>query len=140
MAKSLCPHVNSIGDFTHDDVLSKQFCEICGEKGPNLWICISKECELFTACGEGAKDHSTAHYKSHPTHRLTLNSTTLRVWCYSCECEVFVESNCPNHDEKKMARNPILANQVYIADASDEDTTDEEDELVGNIFTVNYLS
>lgn len=28
-------------------------------------------------------------------HYLTLNLTTLRIWCYDCECEVFKDGNDP---------------------------------------------
>ena len=36
---------------------------------------------------------STKHADGNPFHMLTLNLTSLRVWCYSCQTEVFLENN-----------------------------------------------
>ncbi len=123
-----CPHVSQIANFSAESISSLNSCEICGICGPNLWICISSECNLFVGCGEGVSDHSTQHFRLNPSHRLTLNSTTFRVWCYDCQQEVFIDQKDNiNETESK----PILANEVYVADISDEETTDEEEVLIG---------
>ncbi|XP_014673946.1 PREDICTED: ubiquitin carboxyl-terminal hydrolase 33-like isoform X2 [Priapulus caudatus] len=96
MAESRCPHVITIGECTPDDVVKQQrkrACDACPARGPNLWLCLSREC-LFVGCGESAADHSSAHHQKEG-HALTLNLASLRVWCYVCECEVFLESNTP---------------------------------------------
>lgn len=134
---SSCPHVSEIANFSPENIVSKTSCEICGICGPNLWICISSSCDLFVGCGEGVSDHSTQHFRLNPCHRLTLNSTTFRVWCYECETEVFIDNNITfcnnlNNNINKYNRKPILANQVYIAEITDEDTEDEEELLIEN--------
>jgi len=81
-----------------------------------------------------------------------MNSTTFRVWCYDCETEVFIDNNIndlnssnnfnnksTNETNRKLNRKPILANQVYVADITDEETTDEEELLIGMNIT-DYLS
>jgi hypothetical protein len=36
-----------------------------------------------------------------------------------------------NHNINDTQSKPILANEVYVADISDEETTDEEEVLIG---------
>lgn len=134
---SHCPHAVDIREFNQDDIASPNSCEVCGVSGPNLWICIHRNCTLFVGCGEAFQDHSTEHYKIHPEHHLTINSTTYRIWCYACETEVFIENNtvddsCQTKRKfRSLAHNSIQTSQVYVADAVDEDSTDDEDTLIG---------
>lgn len=96
-ALSACPHVTTVGDFTKEDIARKQEqwrCESCGASGPSLWACLYRDC-LYVGCGEAFKDHSTLHFQGCCEHSVTLNLSTLRVWCYLCESEVFLENNRP---------------------------------------------
>ena len=136
---SLCGHVSQLADFSLDDIISRNCCQMCGSNGPNLWVCVTDCCDLFTGCGEGKSDHSTQHFQLNRNHRLTLNSTTFRIWCYECQTEIIIDNieseqlSCSqsvtsiNEDRSK----PILSNQVYVADITDEETTDEEEVLIG---------
>ncbi|ELT95284.1 hypothetical protein CAPTEDRAFT_97991, partial [Capitella teleta] len=69
-------------------------CDSCDVQGPNLWLCMHAGC-LFTGCGEMAQDHSTTHAKQNKNHCLVMNLTSLRIWCYKCEGEVFKDNNDP---------------------------------------------
>ncbi|XP_074655920.1 ubiquitin carboxyl-terminal hydrolase 20-like [Tubulanus polymorphus] len=93
---SNCPHVVTCGNFTLKDVRNKREsaqCEACQADGPNLWLCLYNKC-LYIGCGESAEDHSSSHAEI-SKHCVTLNLTTMRVWCYTCEIEVFPGRNLP---------------------------------------------
>uniref|UniRef100_A0A668A8T6 Ubiquitin carboxyl-terminal hydrolase n=1 Tax=Myripristis murdjan TaxID=586833 RepID=A0A668A8T6_9TELE len=64
-------------------------CQDCKVGGPNLWACLENGCS-YVGCGESHTDHSTVHSQE-TRHNLTVNLTTLRVWCYACGKEVFLE-------------------------------------------------
>uniref|UniRef100_A0A8C8LRG0 Ubiquitin carboxyl-terminal hydrolase n=1 Tax=Oncorhynchus tshawytscha TaxID=74940 RepID=A0A8C8LRG0_ONCTS len=85
----ICPHLESIGEVTKEDLLqkSKGTCQLCVAGGPNLWACL--QCP-YVGCGESFSDHSTLHAQT-KKHSLTVNLTTFRIWCYVCEREVFLE-------------------------------------------------
>uniref|UniRef100_A0A8D0D978 Ubiquitin carboxyl-terminal hydrolase n=1 Tax=Sander lucioperca TaxID=283035 RepID=A0A8D0D978_SANLU len=87
--QELCPHLDSIGEVTKEDLLqkSKGTCQSCGAGGPNLWACLQSDCP-YVGCGESFSDHSTLHAQA-KQHNLTVNLTTFRIWCYVCEREVF---------------------------------------------------
>ncbi|XP_067006537.1 ubiquitin carboxyl-terminal hydrolase 20 [Anabrus simplex] len=90
---SRCPHTSSITDCSQADIdrakeISK--CSECDSQGPNLWLCLHRGC-LRVGCGEAHNDHSTEHNKSYRNHCLHLNLSTMRVWCYNCENEVFLD-------------------------------------------------
>uniref|UniRef100_A0A8D0L9K9 UBP-type domain-containing protein n=1 Tax=Sphenodon punctatus TaxID=8508 RepID=A0A8D0L9K9_SPHPU len=61
-AREVCPHLDSIGEVTKDDLLfkSKGTCQSCGAGGPNLWACLQVGCP-YVGCGESFVDHSTLH-------------------------------------------------------------------------------
>uniref|UniRef100_A0A672HYP4 Ubiquitin carboxyl-terminal hydrolase n=1 Tax=Salarias fasciatus TaxID=181472 RepID=A0A672HYP4_SALFA len=86
-----CPHLDSIGEVTKEDLIqkSKGTCQSCGAGGPNLWACLQNDCP-YVGCGESYSDHSTLHAQA-KKHNLTVNLTTFRIWCYVCEREVFLE-------------------------------------------------
>ncbi|KAF3819706.1 hypothetical protein GH733_015215 [Mirounga leonina] len=74
-----CPHLDSVGEITKEDLIQKSHgtCQDCKVRGPNLWACLEE----------------TKHY-------LTVNLTTLRVWCYACSKEVFLD--------RKLGTQPSL--------------------------------
>uniref|UniRef100_A0A4W5JPC8 Ubiquitin carboxyl-terminal hydrolase n=1 Tax=Hucho hucho TaxID=62062 RepID=A0A4W5JPC8_9TELE len=75
----ICPHLNSIGEVTKEELLQKSK----GTCQGFLW------CQ-YVGCGESFSDHSTLHAQANK-HNLTVNLTTFRIWCYVCEREVFLE-------------------------------------------------
>uniref|UniRef100_A0A8C2ZM19 Ubiquitin carboxyl-terminal hydrolase n=1 Tax=Cyclopterus lumpus TaxID=8103 RepID=A0A8C2ZM19_CYCLU len=129
--QELCPHLDSIGEVTKEDLLqkSKGTCQSCGAGGPNLWACLNLS---------GAFPPQTKK------HNLTVNLTTFRIWCYVCEREVFLEHRpallpgpaAPHHHckatEQVRLPPPTLAHPlkgVPIAVAEEEGSESEEDEL-----------
>lgn len=64
-------------------------CTQCDVSGPNLWICLHKNC-FHIGCSENFKDHSTIHFKQNPSHCIHMNQSSQRIWCYMCEMEVFL--------------------------------------------------
>uniref|UniRef100_A0A8B9PHM4 Ubiquitin carboxyl-terminal hydrolase 20 n=1 Tax=Apteryx owenii TaxID=8824 RepID=A0A8B9PHM4_APTOW len=97
--RDICPHLDSIGEVTRDDLLlkSKGTCQSCGAVGPNLWACLQVGCP-YVGCGESFADHSTLHAQA-KKHNLTVNLTTFRVWCYACEKEVFLDQRLATHTQ-----------------------------------------
>ncbi|XP_069465338.1 ubiquitin carboxyl-terminal hydrolase 20 isoform X3 [Ambystoma mexicanum] len=133
-----CPHLDSLGEITKDELLfkSKQgTCQSCGAGGPNLWACLQDGCE-YVGCGESYADHSTIHAQV-KKHNLTLNLTTFRVWCYSCEKEVFLEPRQPSHTQGQPSTIPKQdlpspshhLKSVPIAVADDGDSESEGDDI-----------
>uniref|UniRef100_A0A8C4QC97 Ubiquitin carboxyl-terminal hydrolase n=1 Tax=Eptatretus burgeri TaxID=7764 RepID=A0A8C4QC97_EPTBU len=92
MRESKCPHMSSVGEVTKEQLLkkSKGTCQSCSAGGPNLWACLQGGCD-YVGCGESYADHSTIHAQD-TKHSLTVNLTTLRIWCYTCEQEVFLDT------------------------------------------------
>ncbi|KAM8950676.1 ubiquitin carboxyl-terminal hydrolase 33 isoform 3-T3 [Lycaon pictus] len=86
-----CPHLDSVGEITKEDLIQKSHgtCQDCKVRGPNLWACLENRCS-YVGCGESQVDHSTIHSQE-TKHYLTVNLTTLRVWCYACSKEVFLD-------------------------------------------------
>ncbi|XP_023663678.1 ubiquitin carboxyl-terminal hydrolase 20 isoform X2 [Paramormyrops kingsleyae] len=136
----LCPHLDSIGEVTKEELLqkSKGTCQSCGAVGPNLWACLQKDC-AYVGCGESYSDHSTLHAQA-KKHNLTVNLTTFRIWCYVCEREVFLEQRpvlpAPgSHPCKPLEQDSVLQTgshplkAVPIAVADEEESESEEDEL-----------
>uniref|UniRef100_A0A3Q2EAE3 Ubiquitin carboxyl-terminal hydrolase n=1 Tax=Cyprinodon variegatus TaxID=28743 RepID=A0A3Q2EAE3_CYPVA len=140
--QEVCPHLESIGEVTKEDLLqkSKGTCQSCGVGGPNLWACLQSDCS-YVGCGESYADHSTLHAQV-KKHNLTVNLTTFRIWCYVCEREVFLDQRptlvpvpaVPHHckaTEQDAAApsvgHPLKA--VPIAVAEDDGSESEEDEL-----------
>ncbi|KAK6195474.1 hypothetical protein SNE40_000899 [Patella caerulea] len=93
---SNCIHVDTVGDVSWEQLKQKQGveeCDSCDAHPPHLWLCLYKDCH-YVGCGEKVADHSLHHYKER-NHSLTINLMTLRIWCNSCECEVFPDHNNP---------------------------------------------
>ncbi|XP_053739765.1 ubiquitin carboxyl-terminal hydrolase 33 [Synchiropus splendidus] len=86
-----CPHLDCVGEITKEELIQKSHgqCQDCKVGGPNLWACLENGC-AYVGCGESHADHSTGHSQE-THHNLTVNLTTLRVWCYACSKEVFLE-------------------------------------------------
>uniref|UniRef100_A0A671W1E0 Ubiquitin carboxyl-terminal hydrolase n=1 Tax=Sparus aurata TaxID=8175 RepID=A0A671W1E0_SPAAU len=133
--QDICPHLDSIGEVTKEDLLqkSKGTCQSCGAGGPNLWACLQNDCP-YVGCGESYSDHSTLHAQA-KKHNLTVNLTTFRIWCYVCEREVFLEHRpslvplpaAPHHSVPQPVGHPLKA--VPIAVAEEDGSESEEDEL-----------
>ncbi|KAI5612618.1 ubiquitin carboxyl-terminal hydrolase 33, partial [Silurus asotus] len=86
-----CPHLECVGEITKEELIQKSHgqCQDCKVGGPNLWACLENGC-AYVGCGESHADHSTVHSQE-TQHNLTVNLTTLRVWCYACYKEVFLD-------------------------------------------------
>ncbi|XP_041847241.1 ubiquitin carboxyl-terminal hydrolase 33 isoform X1 [Melanotaenia boesemani] len=92
-----CPHLDCVGEITKEELIQKSHgqCQDCKVRGPNLWACLENGC-AYVGCGESHTDHSTVHSQE-TRHNLTVNLTTLRVWCYACGKEVFLERKLGPH-------------------------------------------
>uniref|UniRef100_H3BWY1 Ubiquitin carboxyl-terminal hydrolase n=1 Tax=Tetraodon nigroviridis TaxID=99883 RepID=H3BWY1_TETNG len=140
--QDICPHVDSIGETTKEDLLlkAKGTCQSCTAGGPNLWACLQTDCS-YVGCGESYSDHSTLHAQA-KKHNLTVNLTTFRIWCYVCEREVFldhratlvpipaVSHHCKAAEQdaaSQPAGHPLKG--VPIAVAEEDGSESEEDEL-----------
>ncbi|XP_033282878.1 ubiquitin carboxyl-terminal hydrolase 20 isoform X2 [Orcinus orca] len=135
-SRDLCPHLDSIGEVTKEDLLlkSKGTCQSCGVSGPNLWACLQVACS-YVGCGESFADHSTIHAQA-KKHNLTVNLTTFRVWCYACEKEVFLEPRLaaqppgpsPKFSEQDSAppSHPLKAVPIAVADEGESESEDDD--------------
>ncbi|XP_027679228.1 ubiquitin carboxyl-terminal hydrolase 20 isoform X1 [Chelonia mydas] len=135
--RDVCPHLDSIGEVTKDDLLlkSKGTCQSCRAGGPNLWACLQVACP-YVGCGESFADHSTLHAQA-KKHNLTVNLTTFRVWCYACEKEVFLDQRLAAHapslsskfseQESPLPAHPLKAVPIAVADEGESES--EEDDL-----------
>ncbi|XP_022673215.1 ubiquitin carboxyl-terminal hydrolase 20-like isoform X2 [Varroa destructor] len=97
MHKSSCPHVITIGDWSPADIADKEKtsrCETCGEDEAGLWCCLHRDCG-YVGCGEKRADHSAAHFSSNQEHSLMINLKSKRIWCHTCEAEVYLDNNVP---------------------------------------------
>ncbi|XP_072344856.1 ubiquitin carboxyl-terminal hydrolase 20 isoform X1 [Scyliorhinus torazame] len=138
-AADICPHLDSIGEITKEELLqkSKGTCQSCGVGGPNLWACLQSGCS-YVGCGESYVDHSTLHSQA-KKHNLTVNLTTFRVWCYACEKEVFLEqrpaapSPALSSRSTEQGAGSTLGNRPFktvpIAVADEGESESEDDEL-----------
>uniref|UniRef100_A0A3B5MQY3 Ubiquitin carboxyl-terminal hydrolase n=1 Tax=Xiphophorus couchianus TaxID=32473 RepID=A0A3B5MQY3_9TELE len=130
-----CPHLDCVGEITKEELIQKSngHCQDCKVRGPNLWACLENGC-AYVGCGESHSDHSTVHSQE-TRHNLTVNLTTLRVWCYACGKEVFLERKLGPHspnaiDNSKAPGSPSslkLPSHVGYEDLDME--TEEEDNL-----------
>uniref|UniRef100_A0AAX7U2S2 Ubiquitin carboxyl-terminal hydrolase n=1 Tax=Astatotilapia calliptera TaxID=8154 RepID=A0AAX7U2S2_ASTCA len=102
-----CPHLDCVGEITKEELIQKSHgqCQDCKVGGPNLWACLENGCP-YVGCGESHADHSTVHSQD-TRHNLTVNLTTLRVWCYACGKEVFLERKLGPHSPHSNTRLPF---------------------------------
>ncbi|XP_069120295.1 ubiquitin carboxyl-terminal hydrolase 20-like [Argopecten irradians] len=96
--QSSCPHVSYVDSVTWEELRTKHelkdlTCNTCDVKANNLWLCLVGPCQ-YVGCGESVKDHSSEHAID-KKHSMTINLSTLRIWCYACESEVFPGRNKP---------------------------------------------
>uniref|UniRef100_A0A673J498 Ubiquitin carboxyl-terminal hydrolase n=1 Tax=Sinocyclocheilus rhinocerous TaxID=307959 RepID=A0A673J498_9TELE len=68
---------------------------------PNLWACL----EHLFPCKCPSK--RCGFFFQETRHNLTVNLTTLRVWCYACTKEVFLERKLGPHAQLPSAAKPI---------------------------------
>uniref|UniRef100_A0A8D3C2R9 Ubiquitin carboxyl-terminal hydrolase n=1 Tax=Scophthalmus maximus TaxID=52904 RepID=A0A8D3C2R9_SCOMX len=139
--QDICPHLDSIGEVTKEDLLQKSkrciIITVMGVYGSSVNDC------PYVGCGESFSDHSTLHAQA-KRHNLTVNLTTFRIWCYVCEREVFLEHRpalvpalaAPHHckaaEQVRQAAPPPVGHPlkaVPIAVAEEEGSESEEDEL-----------
>uniref|UniRef100_A0A8C2PXQ8 Ubiquitin carboxyl-terminal hydrolase n=1 Tax=Cyprinus carpio TaxID=7962 RepID=A0A8C2PXQ8_CYPCA len=111
-----CPHLECVGEITKEELIQKSHgqCQDCKVGGPNLWACLENGCS-YVGCGESHADHSTVHSQE-TRHNLTVNLTTLRVWCYACTKEVFLERKLGPHAHLPSAAMPISPVQTPSPD------------------------
>uniref|UniRef100_A0A8C1NVH0 Ubiquitin carboxyl-terminal hydrolase n=1 Tax=Cyprinus carpio TaxID=7962 RepID=A0A8C1NVH0_CYPCA len=114
-----CPHLDSVGEITKEELIQKSHgqCQDCKVGGPNLWACLENGCS-YVGCGESHADHSTVHSQE-ARHNLTVNLTTLRVWCYACSKEVFLERKLGPHVKMPSAGKLISPVQTPSPDLKD---------------------
>uniref|UniRef100_A0AAQ5X0N7 Ubiquitin carboxyl-terminal hydrolase n=1 Tax=Amphiprion ocellaris TaxID=80972 RepID=A0AAQ5X0N7_AMPOC len=127
-----CPHLDCVGEITKEELIQKSHgqCQDCKVGGPNLWACLEDGC-AYVGCGESHTDHSTVHSQE-TRHNLTVNLTTLRVWCYACGKEVFLERLCVLllQDNSRAPGSPTSLRVPSNGGCEDLDMeTEEEDDL-----------
>ncbi|XP_033614091.1 ubiquitin carboxyl-terminal hydrolase 33 isoform X3 [Fukomys damarensis] len=111
-----CPHLDSVGEITKEDLIQKSHgtCQDCKVRGPNLWACLENRCS-YVGCGESQVDHSTIHSQE-TKHYLTVNLTTLRVWCYACSKEVFLDRKLGTQPSLPHVRQPQQIQENTVQD------------------------
>ncbi|XP_037063130.1 ubiquitin carboxyl-terminal hydrolase 33 isoform X5 [Peromyscus leucopus] len=111
-----CPHLDSVGEITKEDLIQKSHgaCQDCRVRGPNLWACLENRCS-YVGCGESQVDHSTIHSQE-TKHHLTVNLTTLRVWCYACSKEVFLDRKLGTPPPLPHVRQPQQPQENSVQD------------------------
>uniref|UniRef100_A0A8D3DC24 Ubiquitin carboxyl-terminal hydrolase 33 n=1 Tax=Scophthalmus maximus TaxID=52904 RepID=A0A8D3DC24_SCOMX len=128
-----CPHLDCVGEITKEELIQKSHgqCQDCKVGGPNLWACLENGC-AYVGCGESHTDHSTVHSQE-TRHNLTVNLTTLRVWCYACGKEVFLERKLGPHSphaNSKPLPSPTSLRVPPNGGSEDLDMeTEEEDDV-----------
>lgn len=109
--KSWCGHIKILSPAICWEEIRRrqenQECDTCRVPGPNLWLCLARGC-THVGCGEAVKDHSTTHGKD-CHHHLTINLTTLRIWCFACSTEVFPGHNNPPLNIPEVAPANMVA-------------------------------
>uniref|UniRef100_A0A8C5AWU5 Ubiquitin carboxyl-terminal hydrolase n=1 Tax=Gadus morhua TaxID=8049 RepID=A0A8C5AWU5_GADMO len=140
-AQGDCPHLECVGEITKEELIQKSHVSrlSCGEvfsNSPSLCLCalvlrLQNGC-VYVGCGESHADHSTVHSQE-TRHNLTVNLTTLRVWCYACSKEVFLERKLgpgspladgrtlPSPQGATPVRNPPLTPPASTLHTSEDD-------------------
>uniref|UniRef100_A0A4W6FVF3 Ubiquitin carboxyl-terminal hydrolase n=1 Tax=Lates calcarifer TaxID=8187 RepID=A0A4W6FVF3_LATCA len=121
-----CPHLDCVGEITKEELIQKSHgqCQDCKVGGPNLWACLENGC-VYVGCGESHTDHSTVHSQE-TRHNLTVNLTTLRVWCYACGKEVFLERKLGPHSPHANSK-PLPSPRSAGCEDLDMETEEEDD-------------
>uniref|UniRef100_A0A182P763 ubiquitinyl hydrolase 1 n=1 Tax=Anopheles epiroticus TaxID=199890 RepID=A0A182P763_9DIPT len=120
-----CAHLHNIVQLSLVELckLKKdESCSDCETNGPNLWICLQKNC-LHIGCSEQYKDHSTIHFQTNRTHCIHLNLSSQRIWCYLCESELFLtKQSHPQQQQQQQHHHHHYHNRrtsVVSNDSSD---------------------
>uniref|UniRef100_A0A8C2UD54 Ubiquitin carboxyl-terminal hydrolase n=1 Tax=Coturnix japonica TaxID=93934 RepID=A0A8C2UD54_COTJA len=122
--RDICPHLDSIGEVTRDDLLLKS--KVRGVLVTNPFsICCTEEAEtLFSTLAK--------------KHNLTVNLTTFRVWCYACEKEVFLDQRLAAHTQSPSVKlseavgdsplpaHPLKAVPIAVADEGESESEDDD--------------
>ncbi|XP_053679555.1 ubiquitin carboxyl-terminal hydrolase 20 [Anopheles nili] len=108
-----CSHLHNVVQLSLIELckLKKdESCSNCRTNGPNLWICLQKNC-LHIGCSEQYKDHSTIHFRANRTHCIHMNLSSQRVWCYLCETELFLtKQQQQQHHHFQHRRTSVVSN------------------------------
>lgn len=123
-----CPHLENVVQLSLLELCKLKKGEPCSEceaNGPNLWICLQKNC-LHIGCSEQYNDHSTTHYQQYRSHCIHMNLSSQRIWCYLCEFEVFLVQQQQHHQQQQnqLRRTSIISNDS--SDASRYSATNEK--------------
>lgn len=126
-----CPHLENVVQLSLLELckLKKgEPCTECEANGPNLWICLQKNC-LHIGCSEQYNDHSTTHFQMSRSHCIHMNLSSQRIWCYLCEFEVFLV----HQQQQQLRRTSVVSNDS--SDASRYSTNNEKLLMYGDRFT-----
>uniref|UniRef100_A0A8C2J8D3 Ubiquitin carboxyl-terminal hydrolase n=1 Tax=Cyprinus carpio TaxID=7962 RepID=A0A8C2J8D3_CYPCA len=119
-----CPHLECVGEITKEELIQKSHgqCQDCKVGGPNLWACLEVS-YLYINFGGHFFFFCILNFKllcgfffQETRHNLTVNLTTLRVWCYACTKEVFLERKLGPHAHLPSAAMPISPVQTPSPD------------------------
>lgn len=120
-----CPHLENVVQLSLLELCKLKKGEPCSEceaNGPNLWICLQKNC-LHIGCSEQYNDHSTTHYQQSRSHCIHMNLSSQRIWCYLCEFEVFLVQQ-QQQQQQQLRRTSVISNDS--SDASRYSATANE--------------
>ncbi|EDO33880.1 predicted protein [Nematostella vectensis] len=74
-------------------------CSVCNEvPNKNTSICICLRCSKQGCDRYSNGKHGLSHYEDTPSHCITVNLSSLMVWCYSCDIEIPVAPNTDLQD------------------------------------------
>ncbi|XP_058822207.1 ubiquitin carboxyl-terminal hydrolase 20 [Topomyia yanbarensis] len=127
-----CPHLENVVQLSLQELCKLKKGEPCTEcvaNGPNLWICLQKNC-LHIGCSEQYNDHSTTHFQASRTHCIHMNLSSQRIWCYLCEFEVFLVQQ----QHQQIRRTSMVSNDS--SDTSRYSTNNEKLLMYGDRFAV----
>ncbi|XP_062559535.1 ubiquitin carboxyl-terminal hydrolase 20 isoform X2 [Armigeres subalbatus] len=126
---SKCPHLENVVHLSLVELckLKKgEPCTECDANGPNLWICLQKNC-LHIGCSEQYNDHSTTHFQTNRIHCIHMNLSSQRIWCYLCEFEVFLVQQ-QQQQQQQLRRTSVVSNDS--SDASRYSTNNNNEKLL----------
>lgn len=90
-------------------------CRTCN-LSENIWVCLL--CG-HTGCGRYTSQHAKAHFQDFPTHHLSLELASGRIWNYATDTFVYIEDESAHY---------ITPNYSAPARVSNNNTTRIEDE------------
>lgn len=111
-------------------------CTECDANGPNLWICLQKNC-LHIGCSEQYNDHSTTHFQTNRTHCIHMNLSSQRIWCYLCECEVFLVQQ-QQQQQQQLRRTSVVSNDSSDASRYSANNNNEKLLMYGDRFASGF--